>query len=75
MGIDTVQENTRRVTHDYVVGDIVHVEITGIYRKIYYKKQGPYRITEIITNGTVRVQRGKLNESINIRGPVTRFVE
>ena len=42
--IDNVQENARRFTHDYVVGNVVYVKMTVIYRKLYYKKQGPYRI-------------------------------
>ena len=43
--IDNVRENDRRVTHDYAIGDQVYVRITGIYQKLYYKKQGPYIIT------------------------------
>ena len=43
--IDYVQENDRRVTHDYKIGDRVYVEMTGIYTNLYYNKQGPYRIT------------------------------
>ena len=39
--------------HDYAVGDLVYVEITDIYRKIYFKKKGPYRIAELFTNGIV----------------------
>ena len=42
--IDGVQENARQVTHDYAVGDWVYVEMTGIYRKLDYTKQRPYRI-------------------------------
>ena len=53
--IYNVRENSKRVTHDYAIGDQVYVEMTGIYRKLDYKKQGPYIITEIFTNGTVRV--------------------
>ena len=53
VGIDNVQENARRVTHDYTIGDLVYVEITGIYLKIDYSKQGPYIITELSINGTV----------------------
>ena len=41
------RENAMQVTHEYAVGDIVYVEMTGIYRKLDYKKQGPYIITEI----------------------------
>ena len=43
--IRNVQEKSRRVMHDYAIGDSVYVEMTGIYCKLYYKKQGPYRIT------------------------------
>ena len=48
--------------HDYAIGNIVYVEMTGIYCKLDYKKQGPYIITEVFTNGTVQVQWGKVNE-------------
>ena len=37
MDIDNVRENSRQVTHDYAVGDIVYVEMNGIYSKIYSK--------------------------------------
>ena len=37
--IDNVQENDRRFTHDYEIGDQFYVEMTGIYRKLDYKKQ------------------------------------
>ena len=51
--IDNVRENAKQVTHDYAIGDQVYVEITGIYQKLDYRKQGPYIITEVFTNGTV----------------------
>ena len=53
--------------HDYTIGDIVYVEMNGIYRKLDYKKQGTYVITEVFKNGTVRVQWIKLNKHVNIR--------
>ena len=63
---DNLRENARQVTHDYAVGDSVYIKIDGIKRKLDNKKKGPYRITQIYTNGTVRVQRGTVNERINI---------
>ena len=36
--IDNVQENARRVMHGYTIVNIVYVEMTGIYRKLYYNK-------------------------------------
>ena len=31
VGIDNVQENARRVMYDYTIGNLVYVEISGIY--------------------------------------------
>ena len=73
--IDNLRGNARRVTHDYAIGDRVYVEMTGIYRRLDYKKQGPYRITEVFTNGTFQFQRGKVNERINIRRLKPHFDE
>ena len=42
--------------HGYAFGNTVYVEMTGIYRKLDYKKHGPIRITEVFTNVTVRFQ-------------------
>ena len=53
--IDNVKENNRRVMHDYTVGNLVYAETTGTYHRLDNKKQGPYRITEVFTNGTVQV--------------------
>ena len=65
--IDNVRENYSQVSHDYAVGYLVYVNITGIYRKLYYKKFRPYRIIEVFTNGAVWVQKLRLNKRINIR--------
>ena len=37
--IDNVQENARRVTYDHAICDQFYVEMTGIYRKLDYKKK------------------------------------
>ena len=65
--IDNVRENSRQVTHDYAIGDQVYVEMTGIYHKLDYNKQEPYRTTDFLTNGTVWLKQGQLNEKINIK--------
>ena len=49
-------ENAIQVTHDYAIGDQVYVEMNGIYRKLDYKKQVLYIITELFTKGTVQLQ-------------------
>ena len=57
--IDNVRGKSRRVTHEYVIGNQVYVEMTEIYRKIDYKKQRLYKITLVFTNGTVQVKRDR----------------
>ena len=36
---------------------------------------GPYPITEVYTNGTVRIQKGIVNERVNIRRLTPHFGE
>ena len=60
--IDNVIENHKRVTHAYAIGDRVYVEMTGIYLKLDYRKQGPYGINQVFKNGTVQLQQLKVNE-------------
>ena len=73
--IDNARENAKRVTYDYVIGNQVYVEMTGIYRKLDYRRQGTYITTEVFTNGTVQVQHGQVNERINIRRLKPHFDE
>ena len=62
-----LRENLKRVDYDYVVGQQIYVKHEGIQRKLNSPKQGPFLITNVYTNGTVRIQRGNVNERINIR--------
>ena len=73
--IDNVIENASRVTHEYTIGDHVYVDMTGIYLKLDYNKQGPYIITEVFTKITVGVKRRQANKKINIRRLKPHFVE
>ena len=62
-----LRENQNRVDYDYQVGQQVYVIRDGIFCKLDGPKLGPFPITDIYTNGTVRIQRGSVNERINIR--------
>ena len=61
------RENLKRIEHEYRVGDKVLLEKPGLISKLSAPCTGPYRITETYTNGTVRIQRGVVNERVNIR--------
>ena len=43
------------------------VQKDGVLRKAEYKYEGPFRITTVHMNGTIRIQRGSLSERLNIR--------
>ena len=61
------RENKRRIDFDYAVGQKVLLNKDGILRKAQDKNDGPYVITQVHTNGTVRIQRGTMTERLNIR--------
>ncbi len=74
---NNARENDRRLPYDYVPGSkcLIINEINGeIQRKAKDKHEGPYVVTDVYTNGTVRIQRGSVNERINIRR-LTPFFE
>ena len=62
-----LRENSKRVDYDYAVDQQVYIIKDGIHRKMDGPKLGPFLITEVFTNGTVRIQRDNVNERINIR--------
>jgi len=64
---NTAKENTRRIDFDHAVGQKVIVCKDGILCKAEDRYSGPYVITQVHTNGTVRIQRGTMSERINIR--------
>jgi len=51
---DNLRENRKRVDYDYQFGDQVYIIRDGIYRKLESPHEGPYPITHVYTNGTVR---------------------
>ena len=71
---DNAKENARRIDFDYAVGQKVLLRKDGILRKAEDKYLGPYVITQVHTNGTVRIQRGTMSERLNIRR-ITPFFE
>ena len=69
------RENKRQIDFDYLVGQKVMLEQdSGKLRKGQVKFIGPYKITSVHTNGTIRIQRGSISERVNIRR-VTPYFE
>jgi len=64
---NTTRENSRRYDYDYVVGGQVLVCKDGILCKAESRYKGPWTITQVHTNGTIRIQSGTKSERLNIR--------
>ena len=71
---NNVRENKNRVDFDYRTGQKVSLRKEGILCKAETRYEGPYVITEVHTNGTIRIQRGSWSERLNIRR-VTPYYE
>ena len=56
-----LRENKNRIDYDYAVGHKVYIKNDGVQRKMDCPKEGPFEITELFTNGTVRIQHGNVN--------------
>jgi hypothetical protein len=61
------RENTKRLRHQYQVGDQVLKERGILQRKLMQPRDGPYKITKIYANGTVKISRGIVSEKVSIR--------
>ena len=63
-----MRENKKRIDFDYKVGDKILILKDGILHKSESPKQKePWNITQVHTNGTIRVTRGTKSERLNVR--------
>jgi len=65
--INNKRENRKRIPYQYKIGDwvIVKGDYSAKYANIAYK--GPFTVTAVNNNGTVRVDMGIITDVINIR--------
>ena len=67
------RENKKRVQHNYEVVHYTYFLRGGNYYKLEGEKLGLFRIIEVYDNGSVRIQRGIVDEKINIRSLTPHF--
>jgi hypothetical protein len=68
MGRNNRRENASRINHDYKVGDKLPLKKPGKHlRKLEAPRTDPHTVTAVYTNGTLCIQKGKVNERVNIR--------
>ena len=61
------RENMKRVEHEYHVNDKILIKNDELSKYGSNPWTGPYRIVNVYDNGTVRIKRGAVFETLNIR--------
>ena len=75
ININNKCENTKQVEYDYAVVHYAYILRGRNHRKLEGNKLGPFRITNVHTNGYFRIQWGIVNEQINIQRFTPYFVD
>ena len=68
------RENCRRQSHVYHTGDKVLLKTAWKTKFNHDTYIGPYTVTEVWNNGTVRAHRGNVTDTYNLRN-ITHFKE
>ena len=71
-GANNMGENASRIPHVYHVGDKVLICLSSFEQRSQRKigdpiVKGPYEIVKVNRNGTIRINRGRFEETISIR--------
>ena len=61
------KENSKRIPHEYAIGDKVLLDLGDIKTKFDAKYEGPYTVVQVNNNGTVRIRKGAVTDTVNIR--------
>ena len=67
INLNNKRENKRRIPHDYQVGDMILISRNKKSKHGDREKNGPYPIVQVNNNGTVRYDKGRYSDIINIR--------
>jgi hypothetical protein len=54
-----IRQNAKRLSMDWVAGQRILIKEKGIKSKLSSTTTGPFTITQVYSNGTVRIRRNK----------------
>jgi hypothetical protein len=60
------RENEKRIDYDYAIGESI-MKIKAGTLKMEQPREGPYNIIHVHANGTVAIQKGPVEERLNVR--------
>ncbi len=61
------KENAKRIPHEYKIGDKVLYRLEALDKHSTDAYEGPYELIQINDNGTVRLRKGAVMDTINIQ--------
>ena len=62
--VNNEQENRKRIKYHFKINDEVMLERNTLQRKMNPLRDGPFTITKVYTNGTVRIQKGIVSNAL-----------
>ena len=67
------RENHKRVKYDYKVNDLILLDQGTVQRKLVPKRDGPYQVIRVYSNGTLKIRKGIYVQRVSIRKCVPYF--
>jgi pyruvate kinase len=67
------RENHKRVKYDYKVNDLILLDQGTVQRKLVPKRDGPYQVIRVYSNGTLQIRKGIYVQRVSIRKCVPYF--
>jgi hypothetical protein len=64
---NTHKENSKRVKNEYKVNDQVLLDRGVLQRKLNPKRDGPYQVVQVFSNGTLKIRKGIYVQRVSIR--------
>ena len=61
------RENSKRIKHTYKVGDKILMQRAKRFKHGDREYDGPFTILEVRNNGTLRIQKKRYADTVNIR--------
>jgi hypothetical protein len=61
------RENTKRIKNDYKVKDLILLDREILQRKLIPKRDAPYQIIRVYSNGTLKIRKGIYVQRVLIR--------
>ena len=67
------RENNKRVKYDYKINDLILLDRGTLQRKLVPKRDGPYQVIRVYSNGTLKIRKGIYVQRVSIRRCIPYF--